>query len=71
MYSITSTWTELLQQFFPIFTAPGAYNFVRLITGWVLCTTRRIVTGIIPHTTDRCIHFDPEALPRIMNLLFS
>jgi len=48
MYSITSTWTELLQQFFPIFTAPGADIFVRLITGWVLCTTRRTVTGILP-----------------------
>jgi len=30
-----STWTELLQQFFPIFTAPGADIFVRLITGWI------------------------------------
>jgi hypothetical protein len=48
MYSITSTWTELLQQFFPIFTAPGADIFVRLITGWVLCTTRRTVTGMLP-----------------------
>ena len=48
MYSITSTWTELLQQFFPIFTAPGAEIFVRLMTGWVLCTTRRTVTGMLP-----------------------
>ena len=47
MPTITSTWTELLQQFFPIFTAPGADIFVRLITGWVLCTTRRTVTGMI------------------------
>jgi hypothetical protein len=43
-----STWTELLQQFFPIFTAPGADIFVRLITGWVLCTRRRTVTGMLP-----------------------
>ncbi len=43
-----STWTELVQQFFPIFTAPGADIFARLMTGWVLCTTRRTITGIIP-----------------------
>jgi hypothetical protein len=48
MHTVISTWTELLGQFFPIFTAPGAEIFVRLITGWVLCTTRRTVTGIIP-----------------------
>ena len=48
MHIITSTWTELLQQFFPIFTAPGADIFIRLMTGWVLCTTRRTVTGMIP-----------------------
>ena len=48
MHTIISTWTELLQQFFPIFTAPGAALFVRLMTGWVLCTTRRTVTGMLP-----------------------
>jgi hypothetical protein len=48
MYSITSTWTELLQQFFPIFTAPGADIFARLMTGWVLCKARRTVTGMLP-----------------------
>ena len=48
MPTITSTWTELLQQFFPIFTAPGAALFVRLMTGWVLCTRRRTVTGLLP-----------------------
>lgn len=48
MPTIISTWTELLQQFFPIFTAPGSAIFVRLITGWVLCTTRRTVTGMLP-----------------------
>jgi len=45
---ITSTWTELLQQFFPIFTAPGAEIFSRLMIGWILCTARRTVTGILP-----------------------
>jgi len=48
MYIITSAWTELLQQFFPIFTTPTSEIFLRLITGWILCTTRRTVTGIIP-----------------------
>ena len=48
MHTFISTWPELLGQFFPIFTTPGAEIFVRLITGWVLCTTRRTVTGIIP-----------------------
>jgi hypothetical protein len=48
MYTNISTWTELLQQFFPIFTVPGAAIFTRLMTGWVLCTRRRTVTGMIP-----------------------
>jgi hypothetical protein len=48
MYNITSTWTELLQQFFPIFTTPATQIFLRLITGWILCTARRTVTGLIP-----------------------
>ena len=48
MHSIISTGTSLLQQFFPLFTAPGALIFARLMTGWVLCTTRRVVTGMIP-----------------------
>jgi hypothetical protein len=68
MYSITSTWTELLQQFFPIFTTPGADIFVRLITGWVLCTTRRTVTGMLPfadplgrRTHDAYHRFFPDA----------
>jgi hypothetical protein len=61
MYSITSTWTELLQQFFPIFTAPGADIFMRLMTGWVLCTTRRTITGMLPFA-------EPLGLPINMRL---
>jgi hypothetical protein len=38
----------LLQQFFPIFTVPTSDVFIRLITGWILCTVRRTVTGIVP-----------------------
>jgi len=48
MYNITSTWTELIQQFFPIFTTPTARIFVRLMAGWILCTVRRTITGILP-----------------------
>lgn len=65
---ITSTWAELLQQFFPIFTAPGAEIFSRMMTGWILCTARRTVTGILPfadpwakHAHDAYHRFFPDA----------
>ena len=45
--SIPSAWADLLQQFFPLFTAPTGPLFARLLTGWVLCTTRRTITGIL------------------------
>jgi len=68
MYNITSTWTELLQQFFPIFTVPGAKIFSRLVTGWILCTVRRTITGILPfadpqnkHAHDAYHRFFPDA----------
>jgi hypothetical protein len=68
MPTLISTWTELLQQFFPVFTAPGADIFVRLMTGWLLCTTRRTVTGMIPfadplglRTHDAYHRFLPDA----------
>ena len=68
MYTVISTWTELLQQFFPIFTVPGAKIFVRLMTGWVLCVRRRTVTGMIPfadplglRTHDAYHRFLPDA----------
>jgi hypothetical protein len=48
MHIITSTWTELIQQFLPVFTTPAARIFVRLTTGWILCTVRRTITGILP-----------------------
>jgi len=68
MDTITSTWTELLQQFFPIFTAPGAEIFSQLMVGWVLCTVRRTVTGVLPfadplakHAHDAYHRFLPDA----------
>ena len=48
-----SAWTLLVQQFFPVFTTPGAEIFSRLITGWILRTTRRTITGIIPLADPR------------------
>jgi len=48
MHTITSTWSGLLGQFFSVFTKPGAKIFANLITGWVLCTARRTITGILP-----------------------
>jgi hypothetical protein len=66
---ITSTWTELLQQFFPIFTAPGAEIFSQLMVGWVLCTVRRTVTGILPFADPlakwSCPLFGSSAYKRI------
>ena len=59
----------ILQRFFPIFTAPGADIFVRLITGWVLCTRRRTITGMLPFADplgfrahDAYHRFLPDAL---------
>ena len=48
MYCITSAWHELLGQFFHLFTKPGAKIFANLMTGWILCTARRTITGILP-----------------------
>lgn len=52
--NITSTWQNILKHFFPVFTIPIAKIFAALPTGWVLCTSRRTVTGIIPFATAFC-----------------
>ena len=66
--STISTWTDILNQFFLIFTAPGAKILVRLVEGWILCTVRRTVTGILPfadpadeHAHDAYHRFFPDA----------
>src|SRR4030042_6115802 len=66
--TITSTWTDIIQQFFPVFTSPGAEIFSTLITGWILCTARRTITGILPfadppskHAHDAYHRFFPDA----------
>jgi SRSO17 transposase len=75
MYAITSAWTELLQQFFSIFTAPTSEIFLRFVIGWILCTARRTVTGIIPfadplttHAHDAYHRFFPNARWNIAKL---
>ena len=63
MHTVISTWTDIIQQFFPIFTAPGAEIFSRLTTGWILCTTRKTITGIIPFA-DPCFQSAHDAYHR-------
>ena len=63
MHTIISTWTGIIQQFFPIFTAPGAKIFSNLITGWILCTARRTITGILPFA-DPCFQRAHDAYHR-------
>jgi len=46
--TIISTWQTIIQQFFPIFTAPTADIFMTLVTGWVLCTAKHTITAILP-----------------------
>lgn len=80
--STVSTWTALVQQFFPVFTAPGAQIFLALVTGWVLCTGRRTITGMVPfadpegrHAHDAFHRFlpqarwDPTALWKLLTVL--
>jgi hypothetical protein len=66
--SSISTWTTLIRQFFPVFTAPGAEIFLALICGWVLCTGRHTITGILAfvdlmdrHAHDAFHRFLPDA----------
>jgi len=51
---ITSTWDTIIQYFFPIFTVPTTGIFLNLITGWVLCTARHTITGILPFADPTC-----------------
>lgn len=45
--NITSSWANIINHFFPIFTKPTANIFSALVNGWILCTARRTVTGMI------------------------
>ena len=44
---LTSSFTVLLQQFVPVFTAPTFLTFVQIVTGWVLSQRHRYVTEVI------------------------
>jgi hypothetical protein len=46
--NIISTWNDIIQYFFPIFTAPTAKIFANLLCGWILCTAKHTITGIMP-----------------------
>ena len=63
MHTVISAWTDIIQQFFPIFTALGAEIFSRLMTGWILCTARRMITGILPFA-DPCFRRAHDAYHR-------
>ena len=52
---IVSTLQGILLSVLPVFTQPSGQVFLRLVVGWVLCPTRRTVTGIIPYA-------DPDGL---------
>ena len=63
-----TTWTSLFKQFLPLFTRPAGAIFMRLSVGWILCTVRRTVTGMLPfadpageHAHDAYHRFFPDA----------
>jgi len=45
---LTSAWDAIILSFSPVFTQPTSQIFINLITGWILCTCRRTITGIMP-----------------------
>jgi len=68
MAATITTWMLLVQHFLPIFTQPGRAVFTRLTFGWILCTVRRTVTGMLPfadptgeHAHDAYHRFFPDA----------
>jgi hypothetical protein len=76
------TWTTLVQSFCSAFTAPTAQIFLALVSGWVLCTRRRTVTGILPfadpdgrHAHDafhrflREARWEPDTLWQLLTVL--
>ena len=63
-----SAWRSLILHFLSNFTIPGGKIFAQLLNGWILCTVRRTVTGILPfadpqgrHAHDAFHRFFPDA----------
>jgi len=46
--TLTSAWEAIILQFLSAFTQPTAQIFANLMTGWILCTARRTITGMLP-----------------------
>jgi hypothetical protein len=51
--SLTSAWDAIILNFSPVFTQPTAQIFINLITGWILCTCRHTITGILPFANPK------------------
>lgn len=76
--TLPSTLQALLLNFAPVFTAPSFENFVRLVTGWMLCRGRHTVSAAIRAGGTGQKHFsalyrffsraqwDPDELGRIL-----
>ena len=45
---LTSAWEAIILQFLSAFTEPTSQIFINLMTGWILCTARRTITGMLP-----------------------
>ena len=65
---LITAWNALVNLFFGEFTRPTAAVFARLLAGWVVCTGRRTVTGLLrgadPHgrrAHDAYHRFFPDA----------
>jgi hypothetical protein len=51
--TLTSAWDAIVPNFSAVFTQPTAAVFIELITGWILCTTKRTITDILPFADPR------------------
>lgn len=56
MAATIMTWTSLVEYFLPHFTQPTTVIFTKLTIGWILCTTRRTISGMLPFADPRGEH---------------
>jgi len=75
MATTITTWTSLIEHFLPVFTQPTGILFTPLTVGWILCTVRRTVTGMLPfadplgdHAYDAYHRFLPDGRWRLAEL---